>query len=881
MFGMALRKLSLGLALVSLTIVAVAKPATTKRANDDNLTETLAQARRAQVKNANYQLWLTLFKGSDTYKGRAIITTELNDTKQPLTVDFLWKTIETLTVNGEVLKSYPSRKGSFDIPAAKLKPTTTIEVTFVNEFNKEGIGFQRVVDPEDKAEYFYTDFEPYEAHEILPCFDQPDIRASLRLSIDAPSDWKALGNELIKNETRTDDRTVTEFYETKPISPYLYFAGAGPFVEWKDKLGDLPLYLYARKSIAKYVDADKIMATSKKGLRFFNDYFDYPYPFSKFGQVFIPEFASGGMENPGMITYNERGIYRGPVSEATRAGRDNLILHEMAHMWFGDLVTMKWWSDLWLNESFATYLAAVAQDRAFDYKGTWLDFFSEKGWGYWQDQLVTTHPIETPVPDIRTAKGNFDGITYAKGAATLKQLHFFAGEEGFRDGLRTYFKKYAWQNTVREQFITEIANASKQDLKAWTKAWLQTAGPNRVSVDWSCNNDRKVDKFNIIQEPSTSKTLAPHRTRIALYTTTKGAPMEIFKTHDVTYSTRETKVAELINVKCPAFVYPNYDDQDYALFALDLVSLQAAGAGLKGDIIEPLTRVMVWNTLSQMVRDTKLATKAFFEIALPAIENEKDTDVLAVILSGYGPVIGNYYTYLTKEERVEIAPRLETIAWNRTLKAPSETSLQLSFFDFYVSITQSETGLIRLRSFLDEKGLPTRFKLDQDRRWAIINTLAKNGFKDVETLIAAEESKDPSTTGKRSAYAARAAIPTESNKAKFWKEFQTPEKIPFSSLRAAAGSFNSSNYLELSEPFVQPFFKQVTTMDWKQADELVSIYFDRLFPHTLCSSKLLKESKAKLAGAKNLTPLAKRAWLEANDELEKCVSIRQTTVPTK
>ncbi|MFP5459873.1 MAG: M1 family metallopeptidase, partial [Bacteriovoracia bacterium] len=384
------------------------------------------------------------------------------------------------------------RTGSLTIARKLLKPETTIVIAFTNTFSKESSGFQRSVDPIDGGEYLFTDFEPYYAHWLFPCFDQPDLKARYTVQVTAPVDWKVLHNEPAL-EAKVEDKLQTVVFKTTPLmSPYLFFLGAGPFEEWRDTYGDLPLVIYARKTLAPYMDEERLFETTKKGLKFFNDYFGTPYPYSQYGQIFIPEFAWGGMENPGAVALNERNIYRGAVTKSRLEGRDNLILHEMAHMWFGDLVTMEWWNDLWLNESFATYLASIAQDRAMGSEGTWMSFLSTKNWGYWQDQLLTTHPIETPVPDTRATKANFDGITYAKGASSLKQLHFFVGEEGFRLGLQDYFKKYAFKNTRREDFIQSIAVASKKDLTVWTKQWLQTAGPNPVKVSVTCTPEKKV-----------------------------------------------------------------------------------------------------------------------------------------------------------------------------------------------------------------------------------------------------------------------------------------------------------------------------------------------------------------------------------------------------
>lgn len=854
-----------------------AAPLNIARPADDNLTYSFAQFRKNQIKSVSYDLNFILNKGSEEFNGKTIITAELARTDAPLSIDFIWKKIIGIRVNGTALSTFVERKGSIDIAPKYLTKSLQIEIEYIGAFNKDGAGFQRVVDPEDSSEYLFTDFEPYHAHHLFPCFDQPDLKATYKVTVNAPSEWKVISNDLIQDSQSDKGRVTTTFAKSKLISPYLFFLGAGPFVEWTDKAGEIPLVLYARKTLSQYVDHEKIFDTTKKGLKFFSEYFGHEYPFPKYGQIFIPEFAWGGMENPGAVSLNERNIFRGPVSQSRIEGRDDLILHEMAHMWFGDLVTMHWWNDLWLNESFASYMASVAQDRALQSKGTWIDFFSTKTWGYWQDQLVTTHPIETKVSDVRTAKGNFDGITYAKGASALKQLHFFAGEEGFRDGVRSYFKKYAFQNTSRKDFIAEIAHASKQDLATWTKAWLQTAGPNRVQAKWDCSNGL-ISSFHIEQLPSSSKTLAPHKTKIGLFNAGKEGTWVLANSQDVSYFKKTTAVPELKGTACPEFVYPNIDDQDYALFSLDPTSLKSAKKALTGNLPDPLLRLMVWSTLAQMVRDSELAVDEYFDMALAGIEKETNDPLLGVVLGRHSVLREYYRGFLTETQRAALAPRFESTLWSRVLSEKSGSSLQMIFYDFYVSIAQTSEAKDRLHKILLGKDIPSGINVDQDRRWEIIGNLASNNFDGIVAIIDNEEKKDPSTAGKRYAYTAKVAIPTVDAKKAFWAVLEKPDQIPYSTLRSASSRFNHWDYTELSEPYIKPFFKAVTSMNWEANDNLLDIYFENLFPANLCSAQLLAESKKEMQRAKNLIPLARRAWLEANDELEKCVAVRKKSL---
>ncbi len=841
------------------------------RQNDDNLTLKLAQERRAQVKDVEYFLRFELEKGADTFRGVVRLELTLNSIKKDLSIDFLALEIETLKVNGTALRQYPKRRGSFDVPAKYLSPKTSVEVTYTGTYSKEASGFQRSKDPEDGSEYLFTDFEPYYAHRLFPCLDQPDLKAVYHLSVSAPSEWKIIHNELIEKEERGGEKTLTVFRATKPFSTYLFFLGAGPYVEWKASHGDLPLYIYARKSLAKYVDHEAIMTTTKKGLSFFNDYFGYSHPFSKYAHVFIPEFAWGGMENPGAVAMNERNIFRGPVPQSRYERRDSLILHEMAHMWFGDLVTMEWWNDLWLNESFASYLAAVAQERAMDSKATWLDFFFSKTWGYWQDQLVSTHPIETDVLDVRSARANFDGITYAKGAASLKQLHYFVGEEGFKNGLRDYFKRYAFSNTKREDFIGAIAKASQTDLTDWTAKWLKTAGPNRVTLVPQCDQGKLVN-LTVKQRPSVSGTLSPHRALVGFYQDEDGK-LSLKGEAAVLYSSESTEV-KVEGRNCPDFILPNLNDFDYALYALDERSLEKAKTALS-QLPDPLSRLMVWGMLYQMTRDAELNPMVFIENAFGALKTETDDLLLGSLLSRYSHIKNVYELYLGPKERALIAPQFEALLWDRVEQARPGISLQMSFYDFFVTVSQSGPSVSRLYDILTKNAPPKGITLDQDRRWAILMNLSTNGHLEAMNLITAELKRDPSTFGKRMALAAQAAYPTKSNKEQMWKTILTNKDLTHSELEEIGARMHGVNHPELSESFLKAYFKRLTTVNWQEHDDKVDVYFEGLFPHRLCTEDLLKMSQRSLRSAKNLTSTARRSWMEAQDELTRCVKVRR------
>ncbi|MGH8615066.1 MAG: aminopeptidase N [Gammaproteobacteria bacterium] len=842
------------------------------RPNEDVITQAFAKERKEQVKSVEYDLDLSFEKTSEEYSGTATLRVVLNLRDLPLSLDTTAKTIESVTVNSKPVANYVKRKGSIDIPARSLSKSNVIVVKFKNDFNKDGNGIQRVIDPEDQSVYIYTDFEPYFAHTAFPCLDQPDLKATFGITVTAPADWKIVSNDLAVESKVFGEKAVTKFNRTKPISTYLFFIGMGPFAEWTDKYRDIPLTLHARKTQAKYVDADRLFEVTKKGLQYYEEFFATPYPFPKFGQLFIPEFAWGGMENPGAITLNERNLFRGVRPESEYESRDELILHEMAHMWFGDYVTMQWWDDLWLNESFASYLATLSGKRAMNAKGVAMNTVGEKGWGYWQDQLVTTHPIETPVPDTRVAKGNFDGITYAKGSATLAQLHFFVGEAGFKEGLKNYFHKYAFSNTKRADFVSEIGSASKTSLDHWTRAWLQTAGPNRVSTQWSCA-DGKIQSFQMVQEPSVSKTLSPHKTRLGTFMSQDGNLVQD-QTSDVTYAGATGSVRSLVGKPCPDFVFPNLENFDYALFSLDERSLKFARKVLQGAVQDAALRMMTWQILEQMVRDAKLTVNEYLVLALAGLEKETDEALLAVLLGTFSPVKSIMANYLTPSERAEFSPKMESLLWKRLQAQPAGSNLQMTFWGFYNEIATSKEALDRLKAALDGKDVPAGLDIDQDRRWAIVQRLAVEGYPGVSAIIDATEKQDPSTVGKRNAYAARVAIPEQKSKALFWKALEKSQDLPFSTLRAASLIFHSPDAPAVSESYVDRFFQRISAVDWEKNDNIVEIYLENLFPGTLCSPTLLSRSEREMKRSKGLTSLARRTWLEANDDLKRCVNIR-------
>ena len=840
---------------------------------NDNLTEAEAQARKKQVTEVSYDLQFEFVSDKETFLGKTLITAKLADISRPLRIDLLVSDVFAVKVNDVQIKDFIYKEGKLEIPGKSLTQDLKIEITYRQKYT--GLAIKKFTDT-DGAVYIYTKLEPYLAHHIFPCFDQPDIKAIFNVKVKAPKKWKVVGNELPLKSVSMGEDNVETLNPSSKMSTYLFFLGIGEYQEWSDVYQKLPLRLFARKSLAPHVDVQNIMEITKKGLKFFNEYFDYPYPFSNYGHIFVPEFTASGMEQPGAITMTESFIFRGPASVAAQMKREEVIYHEMAHMWFGNLVTMKWWNDLWLNESFATYMAMVARENISDKNHSSAQYFHLlKTWGYLQDQLSTTHPIESVVPDTDASNSSFNGITYAKGAASLKQLHFFVGANAFKSGLRHYFKKFAFGNTVRSDFTDSINQFAKSDLKKWAQQWLQTSGPNRMRIVHSCE-DGKIKKFAIHQEKSVSNNLSPHKTLVGLYRIHQGQ-LQLQSKHELLYQSEVNDYPKLVGEKCPDFIFPNQDDHDYALFDLDQTSIKSLRLALM-TLPDPLSRLTLWSMLDQFVRDQKLTPTEFMDLALIGFQTETSEDVLGILYGVFNSKTTafrtTHFVYLTKDERLKYSQKLEEIFLKKFHTADSGTSLKRIYFDLYLLIAQSKASSSRFVNYL-KAGKISGVELDQDLRWEMLRNLSLNKHPDAIKLSQNELTRDSSDFGQRMDFVVKAIYPTLENRKFAWEEMYKLFNTPYMSMREAAYYLHNGNYPELSLPFVDRYFEFVTNLDWHLNPGFVELYFGLLYPTSLCDQKTLNISKEKFSKATKLSTYARKRWTEAQDALEKCINIRQ------
>ena len=650
-----------------------------------------------------------------------------------------------------------------------------MDVEFAHDYSRTGQGLHRFTDPEDGRVYLHTHFEPYDANRLFPAFDQPDLKARFTLTVSAPAGWTIVSTSRESSIEKAGDRRVWHFPETRPISTYIFPLHAGEYRVWKSVAGEIPLRLFARESLSRYVRPDDWFDLTRRGFAFFEEYFDLPYPYGKYDQLIVPEFNIGGMENVAAVTYTESYVRRGRYTRQDMERLTNTLLHEMSHMWFGDLVTPAWWDGLWLKEAFATYMGYLSQAEATPYTDAWHMFYAVgKQQAYAADQRVTTHPIEVPVGDTRYAFANFDDITYRKGSSVLTQLSYFVGQEAFRDGVRQYLKEHSDGVTELADFIRALERASGLSLDEWVGEWLMTAGVNTLEASCVCE-DGKVTALSIEQSaPADYPQLREHRLQIGLYRW-EG---ESFETDvlPVTVEGRITDVPTAVGLPCPELIYPNHGDWGFAKITLDAGTRNGLGARLP-TIDDPLLRSMFWASLWDMVRDAELPLDEYLENVLAVLPGETNQKVLLQVTGNLYSAID--YLWLLPASRSglrnDLGPRIEAVAWDAALAAEAGSEVQTIWADAFRRVARSPTAISRLAALLTGEETLSGYDVDQDRRWALLYWLNSVDWPAAGDLTHAEIERDPSDGGQASAIHVAAARPDPDTKRLWLDRVRDPD----------------------------------------------------------------------------------------------------------
>jgi aminopeptidase N len=719
--------------------------------------------------------------------------------------------------------------------------------------------------------YVHTDSEPFDAHRVYPCFDQPDVKARFRFSALVPEGWETISNARASAPPVPEGDGVRWTFEpTPPISPYITVLTAGPFHVVRDRHGDIDLGLYCRRSLAEYLDPDEWLEVTKQGFGFFNAAFGYPYPFDKYDQVIVPEFAAGAMENPGCVTFHERYVFRSKVTGTERELRASTILHEMAHMWFGDLVTMRWWDDLWLNESFASYMGVLSEVEATRFREGWTIFANfEKTWALQQDQLPTTHPIVADIGDVQSVHLNFDGITYAKGAAVLKQLVAWVGLDRFLEGMKIYFARHEYGTAELADFLEALEEVSGRDLHAWSDEWLQTAGVNTLAPRYE-ERDGTFTRLEVVQHaPAEQPTLRSHRVAVGLYDDQAGRLVRRERS-ELDVVGEATEVGDFEGAAVPPLTLVNDDDLSFVKVRFDPISLRTLRQRL-GDIEDSLARSVCWTALWDMARDAELPAREFLELALRHGPREREVASLERVLAQAHVAVVLYGDPAARDTGSE---RLAATALDQAKRAEAGGDHQLAWMRTFVSAARTPDQLEQVRGLLDASFGIVGLAVDAELRWHIVQSLASAGVPDGAALIAAERERDPTDLGARHEAAALAARPTSEAKEEAWRRVLEDRSLTVAMAGAVMRGFQQPGQEELLAPYAERYIEALRPV-WEQRDlEFALDFGEQMFPRWVVAEETVEIVDGAL-GESDLPGPFRRLLLEGRDRLLRAIRARR------
>ncbi|MGQ0743558.1 MAG: aminopeptidase N [Acidimicrobiales bacterium] len=832
----------------------------------DVLTRAEAAERATKISGPAYEVRLDLTAGEETFRSETTVRFAANLVGLSSFIDLEAERILEMTLNGRALDVDQYDQARARIPLRGLVANNTLRVVAECRYQHTGVGLHRFVDPTDANVYLHTQFEPYDAHRVFACFDQPDIKGPFTLTVRAPEDWTVVSNSPLVGRPGGE----WSFGATPEISTYLAALVAGPYHVVRDTHADLDLALYCRRSLAQHLDAEELFALTKAGLAFYEAEFAIPYPFDKYDQLFVPEFNFGAMENPGCITFNESFVFRARQTASAHERRADVILHEMAHMWFGDLVTMRWWDDLWLNESFATYMSCAALARATPFDRAWVRFAAAtKAVAATADQMRTTHPISADIIDTDAVRLHFDGITYSKGASVLRQLVAWVGQDAFRRGMQAYFNRHAWGNAELSDFLAALERASGRELGSWVGEWIQTTGINTLRPECEIAEGRYT-AVSVAQEAGGSgSVLRSHRVAVGLYDLSPADNLIRRRRQlEVDLVGADTPVTELAGEAAADLLIVNDDDLTYAKMRLDPRSLATVDAHLSR-VADPLARNLCWAAAWDMTRDAEMSARRWIGLVSAHAPDEDDETTLALLL-GRAVVAADFYadpaqadgmgTGMAEAARAHLggaeAGSDHQLVWTRHLLATGRGPEHAAWCEGLLAGSVEVPGLA----------------VDTDLRWLVVGALARAGADGALALVAAEVDRDPTDIGRRRGAAALASMPAETQKAEAWDKLMTPG-THLAEIRAVAGSFWICGQDAILESYSSRYFAALGTW-WAERtpDETLSLA-KGLFPSTLVSAATLSAAKAALADDSLPGPL-RRVLLEGADGVARALRAR-------
>ena len=849
-----------------------------------NLTRDQAVERAALVTIDNYRIDLDLTDGDGkpgehTFRSVTIVTFDALAGADTV-LDLAAGTVRSATLNGRQLdvSGYDESTG---IALSGLAEHNVVVVDADCRYSNTGEGLHRFVDPVDGEVYLYSQFETADAKRMFACFDQPDLKATFDVKVTAPQHWQVISN----GAAVSVEGGVHTFATTPRMSTYLVALIAGPYARWddvyRDENGEIALGIFCRATLAEFMDAERLFTQTKQGFGFYHKNFGVPYAFGKYDQLFVPEFNAGAMENAGAVTFLEDYVFRSKVTRASYERRAETVLHEMAHMWFGDLVTMRWWDDLWLNESFATFASVLCQSEATEFTEAWTTFAnSEKSWAYRQDQLPSTHPIAADIPDLAAVEVNFDGITYAKGASVLKQLVAYVGLEHFLSGLRDYFRAHAFDNATFDDLLTALEKASGRDLSDWGRQWLKTTGLNTLRADFDVDADGRFTRFAVTQSgaaPGAGETRV-HRLAIGVYDDDGSGKLVRVHREELDISGASTEVPALVGVSHGKLVLVNDDDLTYCSLRLDPESLQTALDRI-ADIAEPLPRTLVWSAAWEMTRDAELRARDFVSLVAGGIQGETEVGVAQRLLLQAQTALGSYAN--PEWAQLEGWPAFADRLLEQARAAATGSDHQLAFVNALCTSVLSTRHVVVLADLLDhdpaELGL-AGLSIDTDLRWRIVTALAAAGEIDADgpatPFIDAEVQRDPTAAGKRFGAQASAARPQAAVKESAWTTVTEDDALANITARSIIAGFVKPGQAELLEPFGARYFAAIPGIWERRSSEVAQTVVVGLYPSWDISADGIAAADAFLADPE-LPAALRRLVLEGRAGIERSLRARQ------
>jgi aminopeptidase N len=797
-----------------------------------NLTRPDARARAELLAVRAYEVELDLTDGGGkpgerTFRSRTTITFTASRPGAETFVDVIAAGFREATLNGAPVDTaaYTPETG---LRLTDLAADNVLVVDADCLYTNTGEGLHRFVDPVDGEVYLYSQFETADAKRMYTCFDQPDLKGRFALTVTAPAHWEVVSNGRAVAVTETTGGAQrVEFATTPPLSPYITALVAGPYHKVTDSHDGIDLGVYCRASLARHLDAEEILLVTKQGFDFYHRVFEYRYPFDKYDQLFVPEFNAGAMENAACVTFLDDYVFRSKVTDFSYERRADTILHEMAHMWFGDLVTMRWWDDLWLNESFASFASVLAQAQATRFTSAWTTFNSvEKTWAYRQDQLSSTHPVAADIPDQAAVEVNFDGITYAKGASVLRQLAAYVGLERFLAAMRVYFRRHEYGNTTLADLLAVLAEESGRDLSQWSAQWLETAGVNTLRADFEVGPDGRYTLFAILQDPAQpgDGPRRDHRLAVGLYRA-DGPKLVRVERVELDVTGARTEVPELVGVVQPDLLLVNDDDLTYAKVRLDERSLATLVARV-ADVDDPLPRAMCWSAAWDMTRDGELPARDYVALALAGVTAETE---IGVVQSIQGKIRSALARYADPAWAPTGWAAFADVALRALRAAAAGSDVQLAWARTFAAAARTEEHAAVLRGLLDGSGAVDGLAVDADLRWTLLSGLVAIGAAGPAD-IDAELALDPTASGQRRAATARALVPTAEAKAEAWRRATEDDELPNAINEAIIAGFHHPAQTALTAPYTARYFAVVPEVWERRTSEIAQNVVVGLFP---------------------------------------------------